>query len=175
MSKRTLPIVEYVNWLLKKYQEIQKELQAREAYRIVSINNDGDECLIKFHIVGAGKEVTYTAHTIAADDTLLEGFSKKDIRTITFYACQDLKKPAIKITEARFSEKLKKVLFRLKKKNSEEILEKSAAELSSNPETISSMSPHDAHSVGYAYGTEHVVTENEEKRKLKEMQEESKK
>ncbi len=175
MSKKTLSLIEYINWIFKKYQEVQTELQAREAYRIVSITENAyAPCQIKIHIVGTGKEIDYTPQEIVEDDRLLECFSKKDVRTITFHACDDLKKNKFKISESRFSEKIKKILFRLKKYNSDEIIEQSAGELSHNQSIITRMSPQDAHRIGYTYGTENIIMENEEKQKLKEMHEENK-
>ncbi len=175
MREKTQSFFEYINWLFKKYQEVQAELQGREAYRIVNvIENSHSPCLIKVHVVGTGKEVDYTPQEIMEDDHLLECFSKQDVRAIAFHACNDLKKPEYKISESRFSEKIKKILFRVKKYASDETIEQSADKLSQDQSIIARLSPQDAHCIGYAYGTENIIMENEEKRKLWEMHEENK-
>jgi hypothetical protein len=157
-------ISNYVSWILKKYQELHKELESREAYRIVSI----DLCKVKINIFGTGKIFESTPQEIVADDQMLEGFSKKDIRRITYHACININKPKFQVIAQSFSEKLNKMIFKVKKQNSSKILEKTADEILSTNAMISHLTPNDAHRIGFVYGSESVLREKAEKKLLKE-------
>lgn len=163
-----LQLTEYISWLLKKYQEVKKELETRQSYRITNIEYDSSgRAKIKIHIVGTGKEITFTPEELVCDDKMLEGFSRKDVRTITYYACNDLSKPKYKIVTTTLCENLKKMLFGIKEFGVDEISQKTAEEISANRSIISNISPEDAHCVGYVCGSENILREHEEKMKLK--------
>src|SRR5437879_13638056 len=97
---------------------------------------------------------------------MLEGLSKKDIRTITYYACNNLNKPTHKIAKNTFCEKFNKIIFHVKKHDSDNFVEKAAHEISADRLILSGLSPEDAHRIGYAFGSENILSEHEEKIKL---------
>ena len=170
MKTRSFQLMEYIRWLSKKYQEVQEELETRQAYRIINIeNNDSERTKLIVNIVGTGKNIEFMPEELAGDDQILEGFSKKDVRTIIYYACANLNKPKYKIIANTFCEKLKKIFFSIKKYNSNELSKKTAEEISASPAILSSMSSEDAHRIGYIYGSESILRENEEKNNLKNI------
>jgi hypothetical protein len=162
MKRMQLQVSEYIEWIVKKYHEISKEFEAREAYKIIEVKSTLE---LRIHIVGTGKEFTCSPRDIVASDHFLDGFSKKDIRAITYLACAEDRKPTVRILEQRFSEKLKKFIFRIN--HNDQIIEKSSAEISADPALLSKLNPKDAHCIGYIFGSESVLQEVEEKRKLK--------
>lgn len=161
MKKMQLLVSEYIEWIVKKYHEINKEFEAKEAYKIIEVKNPLE---LRIHIVGTGKEFNCSPKEVVANDQFLEGFSKKDIRAITYLACAEDKESRIKILEQSFSEKLKKFIFRFK--FGDQIVEKSSAEISANSMLLNKLSPKDAHCIGYVFGSESVLQEDEEKKKL---------
>jgi len=84
---------------------------------------------------------------------LLEGFSKKDIRAITYLACQQLKKPKYKIILQEFSDACNKMKFKIK--NKDQIIIKSASQIILDKSIIKNMSKDDISSVSYIAGYEH--------------------
>lgn len=170
MKNKSFQLVEYIHWLLKKYQEVLTELETRQAYRIINIeNNDHERTKLTVNIVGTGKNIQFIPEELAGDDQLLEGFSKKDVRTIIYYACANINKPKYKIIANTFCEKLRKMFFSIKKYDSNELANKTAEEISANLSVLSSLSSEDAHRIGYTYGSENILRESEEKYKLQSI------
>jgi len=172
MNRASSQIITYLEWVLKKYHEIKKELEMREAYRIVNIENDTMGITkVKVHIVGSGKDILFSPEELASNDQMIERFSKQDVRALTYYAINNVNKPKYKITGSVFCDKLKKILFSIKQHGFDNITEKTAADISADQSMMISMSQKDAHRVGYIYGSESILQETEEKKKLKNQSE----
>lgn len=168
MSSKTISLSKYIAWVSKKYNELLQETQNKEIYRIVEVKNHTHEtCKVRVHIVGTDKTIEWIPQDILADDRLLEGFSKKDIRTLTYYACKEINKPKFKIISHGFSDRLKKVLFLIKNLKTNEEAEATASKISLNKEMINQLNPEDAHRIGYWCGNEEVLKEKEMLEKLK--------
>lgn len=161
-------VSEYIGWLFKQYKQAQEELKS-DAYRIVdqTIDKKGQHQLI---IQIVGKSVTFksTPQKILADDNIVEHFSRKDIRTITYLACQDLEKPKHRIILQEFCQKLNRLVFGVKNPKKDEVLRKMPSEISKDKELLKSLSQEDAHLVGYATATEQMIVEKEAISNLKE-------
>lgn len=170
MIVKSSQINAYFSWILRKYEELKMELKTREAYQILEINrkNSGISTL-KICIVGTGKVVEYSPEEIISDDVFLDGFSKKDIRTISYYAYANLNKPKFEIIKQCFSEKLKNFVFTLKKQNSNIHHEKTAIEIAQNSSLIKELSSNDAYRIGYMFGCESILMEKQEKNRIKNL------
>lgn len=167
MDRKTSSLGEYLWWILSKYREVQQEAQLNAKYRVLKIIRTPDDTLsLRIQIIGTAKILHWSPQQIVTDDQILEGFSKKDIRTITYYACEELKKPKCKVMSHSFSNKLNKIIFLIKKLGSSKFIEKTAADISSDKEMINQLTPEDAHRVGYLCGSEAV---DEEKEMLKKI------
>ncbi len=95
--------------LLKQYKKTQ---QATNAYRIVEIKEKSNgSCELVIQIIG--KNVTFKSkpEKIAADDNMLENFSRQDVRTITYFATQEIKKTKYKILIHEFCSAFNKMIF----------------------------------------------------------------
>jgi hypothetical protein len=170
MSARPSSIFEYLNWLLKKYHEIQQQTQRADAFRIVEIkHNKLNECVVKVQMIGKATVFECTPHEIVANDQVLEGFSKKDIRTLTYFATNEIRKPKYKILVQEFSDVLNKIKFKLGMRGSAEPVEKTAEQISLDKELLNKLNAEDAHLVGFTTATEQMLKEKEEMEKLKKV------
>ncbi len=141
-----------------KYKN-KKSLQSTTLYKIVDIKTDKDNNTIL--IVQLSKRnivYKFTPKDILADNTLLEGFSKLDIRTITYLACNP-NKPKTKILTQEFNEKLNSMVFGIQRSGNKKILKKTANEISIDKPLISELTPEEALMVGYMLADESVSQE----------------
>lgn len=148
MNKKHNSMAEYVLWLIKQYHEVKQSYSAN-AYRVVDIETDKTGKLAVIVQV-CGKHITFklTPQEILADDNMLEGFSKKDIRAITYLAFND-KKPKAKIVLQEFCEKLNRVVFGIKSPGKEQILKKTAGEISLDKNLLKDLSAEEARMIGH--------------------------
>ena|SRR3990167_3522272 len=152
-------IFEYTVWLLKNNNALQ---QAKEnnIYRIIEIKQSTyDQHKIIIQVIGKSTIIECSPQEIVAEDRLLEGFSKKDVRTITFLACDQIKKPKYKIIMQECCGVFNKILFKLKKFDGKEIVSKTADQISLDKNLLSSLSREDACSICYTAGYEQSSVE----------------
>jgi hypothetical protein len=148
-------VFEHVAWFLSAQQQIQENI-----YRIVEVKQSSiGQYKLVVQVIGKSTVVECTPQEIVANDSMLEGFSKKDIRAITYFACNQIKKPRYKIIMQEFCDVFNKILFKLKKADSDEIILKSAGQISLDKNLINSLSQEDACSVSYAAGYEQSSVE----------------
>lgn len=148
---------EYLQRLIKQYQVMQTQTR-KDAYRIVGkeIGTDG-ECHLIVQVIGKAITLKAKPQELAADDRMLEGFSRKDVRVITYYACTELKQSKRKIIVLRFCNNLNKMIFGIKKRGTEDIEQKTANEISLDKALLSELSQEDAHMVGFTTASEQVL------------------
>ncbi len=170
MSKKLSLLTEYFNWILRKYLDLQNQTPSRQdAFRIVDIKHKkSGEWIIQVQVIGKASYFTCTPHEIVTNDQLLEGFSKKDIRTITYYASQECKKQNYKILIQEFCEKLNKVVFKIGMRGQAEPIEKTAEQISLDKDLINKLDSEDAHLVGYTTASEMLSKEKMEMERLKQ-------
>ena len=160
-------LANYMQWLLSQYQTYKKMQGADTTYRLVSINENTTPYKLTIQVIGKATTFVATADEILSDDTLVEYFSSKDIRTITYYATKALTQPKRKIVLQRFCEKLNQIIFNVKDSEKTAIQEKTAQEISLDKELINHLSPEDAHLVGYASGNNQQASEKSQMDALK--------
>jgi hypothetical protein len=151
-------IFQYTGWLLKKYNEQQN--YQRDIYRIAEVKQlPSGENKIVIQVIGKSVFIECTPQEIVVDDRMLEGFSKKDIRTITYFACEQVKKPKYKIVVQEFCEKFNRIVFKLKMQNDDNIVEKTASQVLLDKNLVDGLSREDVKSVSYIAGYEHSQKE----------------
>lgn len=159
--RKILSVFEYTSWLFKQCSEQQN--QRNDIYRIIEVKNpSSSQCKIVVQIIGKSMLTEYTPQEIVADDRLLEGFSKKDIRAITYFACGQLKKPKYKIVVQEVCEKFNKILFKLKAQHNDEVIVKTAAQISLDKNLINGLSQEDIQNISYVAGYENSQNEKNE-------------
>lgn len=160
----------YIRWLIVQYQNLQQQSQ-QDAYRIVNQEtNDKGHMRLVVQIVG--KSITFKAspEELAADDQILERFSRKDVRTITYYACKEIKKPKARIIFQEFREKLNKMIFGIYHRDSQNVEERTSDQISLDKDLLNEMSQEEAHLVGYTTASEQILSEKEQIQKLQDAE-----
>jgi len=158
--KKISSIFEYVGWLLKNHNH--QNQQQDDIYRITEVKQSSSgSCKIAVQLIGKSIQIECTPEEIVADDRMLEGFSKKDVRSITYLACAQIKKPKYKIIVQEFCETLNRILFKLRGQNNDETIVKTANQISLDKNLINGLSREDMQSISYIAGYEH--SQHEEK------------
>lgn len=153
---RLSSLLEYVTELVKKYNELEN-IQKRTIYRIADINSSlPNKVTIIVQFIGKSTFFHCTPEEIVADDKFLEGFSKKDIRTIIYFAHQETKNPKYKIISQDFCDERNKLLFKLKCLENDKVLLKTAGEISLDKNIIDNLSQEDICNVSFMAGHEHL-------------------
>ncbi len=169
MQKR-YSIQEAVQWIIKQYHELQQEAQQNNHYRIIDQEQKNGEIKLCIQLVGKSIIFKATPREIINDDQLLEGFSKKEIKHITYLACQDIKQPKYKIVLQEFCSKLNRLVFRLKQKGSNQTVKATAAEISQDKTILNGLSQAEAHKVGYATAMEQQQAVDQQLQMAKEKE-----
>lgn len=146
-------IVRQAKDILSQYKE---QHQQSTIYRIIEIEQllSGKYKIIA-QIIGKSTLIECTPQELVVDNKMLEGFSKRDIRTITYFACEPAKKPKYKIVMQEFCGQLNKVLFKLKFQNQNEPIVKTATQITMDKDLINDLSCEDVQSISYIAGYEH--------------------
>lgn len=149
-----------MNSMIKTYIELRAQQSEKITHRILGDSkNQNGEYILTIQVIG--KAVTFKASPkeILADDQLLESFSKKDIRLLTYLACENIKEPVHEILEQKFVRAMNKFFFKIKHGKTGEEIEKSAEEISTDLNLIKSLTPEDAHKVGFVTANEMIKEE----------------
>lgn len=168
MNLKSSNLSGFISKILQQYMQLKQELQQQQAYKIVGKETSEDGKLL-LTVQLSGKSVTFkaTADEILADDNLVECFSSKDVRTMTYLACEKkFNKPKNKIVFRDFCIKLNQMIFGVKKPGSEEINSKTAAEISADKDLLNDLEAKDAHMVGYMAASELEAKHSQQKDQL---------
>lgn len=158
MFKKMSSIVEYVSWLYKINSENQQMLG--NVFRIVNTeNNKFGEHILDIQVINKATIFRCTAKEIAARDSLLECFSKQDIRVITYLATKDLFVPKTKIVSEEYDSDLQRTIFNIKSSNSDELTQLTVDKIALNKNILKDMSQEDAHKAGYHFAIEQLLLE----------------
>lgn len=163
---------EYFGRILKQYRELQHASSQHNAYRIIEINESKKSGRVELIVQVVGKSCVFKAkpEKIAADDKLLENFSKQDVRTITYFATQEIQKPKYKILVKEFCSAFNKMIFSVKKHDSEKVTQITAEELSQNKDLLNELSPEEAHLIGYTVANEKTNDDAQQREQLHDQE-----
>lgn len=153
MRLKILPVFDFTIHLLKKYKEIQ-QTQNANIYRIIEIKKLENHHKLIIQIIGKSSIIESSPHEIIASDNLLEGFSKKDVRMITFLACNPIKNKKYKIIRQELSEDSHQMIFKLREMASQEFLTKTANQIIMDNDLINNLSREDLKTISYIAGYE---------------------
>ena len=146
---------------LKQWSE--RRFQPPNVYRLVEIKQSpSGYCKLSVQVIGKAKILEYSPQELIANDRILEGFSKKDIRSIAYLACEQSKRPRYQIVMQEFCNKFNRMLFKLKKQDSNETISKTAGQISLDKHLINNLSQEDVCSISYVAGYEQSYLEQEE-------------
>lgn len=134
-------------------------------YKLVDIlETDGQHVAV---IKLLNKNVTFNAtpEEILANDNLVDQFSPRDIRALTYLGYLGINSPKYKILARKLCEN-EKINFIIQKKGEKKVVIKTAAEIVSESNFISDMNSEDAKTVGYTMAIEAVSEEKRQKEAL---------
>lgn len=156
MSKKSKlsSISKYFTWLLKQYHELKQQSQ-QDTFRIIEIKEQKNGSY-QFMIQIIGKRIRFKSspEELAADDNMMQRFSRHDVRTITFFACQERKKPKYKILMKEFCSTFNKMVFSFGKRGSNTVTQKTAAQIAKDTDVIKNISPEEAYVIGFTLAAE---------------------
>lgn len=151
---KILSIFEFTVSLLKKFNEMQK-YQEKNMYRIIEIKDlPNNQYKLIIQIIGKSSIIECSPDEIAGVDTIIEGFSKADVRTITYLTCTQNNKPRFKIIAQEFCEYSNGMLFRLKDLITNTIIIKTANQIIMDKNIINYLNNEDINSISYIAGYE---------------------
>ena len=134
------------------------------AYRIVEIIQEEDEeYSVKIQMINKSMIFTAKPEEILAKDEVIDQFSPRDVRTLTYLGYLSKNSPKYKILAHRLLENDHRVVFILKGKGNKKIISKTVKELQEEKNIVNNMSSKDAQIVGYAIASESAVDEKNNK------------
>jgi hypothetical protein len=158
MLKKISTLIEYIAWLYNQNIELQKSTGS--IFRIINAEkNKHGEHIIEVQVINKSTVFKCGANEIAAQDQLLECFSKSDVRMITYLATEDLLKPKKKIIGFEYDGQTEKTFLKIRHHGSDQLLKITADKISNNPELLNELSQEDAHKAGYLTATEQMILE----------------
>lgn len=170
MFKKMSSIIEYVSWLYKINSQQQQMLG--NVFRVIKTEkNKFGEHILDIQVINKATIFRCTAKEIAARDSLLECFSKQDIRIITYLATEDLFLPKKKIVSQEFDNELQKTIFKIQSSGTSELARMTADKIALNKNIIKDLSQEDAHKTGYHFAVEQLLLERAAIEKMKKLNE----
>jgi hypothetical protein len=153
--------------LTKSWRDIQSSQSYTPSFRLVDISTDENENHIaKIQVIS--KNITFDCcpEEILAKDDMVDLFSPRDIRTLTYLGYLGVNSPKYKILAQRLS-KNDQVVFALKKKGHEHTVIKTADEIMKDQDVLNTLGSKDAHLVGYTAASEQYKIEQQQKEALR--------
>jgi hypothetical protein len=166
-----------MNKLLTWYQNFKKqwhearELQVlRPSYRLIDISMDeNDNYIARIQIISKSITFNSSPEEILASNEMVDQFSPRDIRTLTYLGYLGINSPKYKILAQRLSQN-DQVVFALKKRGSDESVVKTADEIMKDNDVLKALASEDAHLVGYTAASDQYKLEQKQKEALKKQQ-----
>ena len=136
-------------------------------YRVVEIFQDEEgDYMVQIQIINKSLAFKSKPEDILAKDNLVDQFSPRDVRTLTYLGYLGVNAPKYKILAKRLCEN-DKLMFAIKKKGDDKVIIKTADQIMQEKEILESLNSQDAHDIGYTFASENVVDERNRKKTLK--------
>ncbi len=160
-----------LNAQFKMFREFYREAIQKKTYTPVytidEIAQDEEgQYVVSIRILNKRSVFQIQPEELLANDTLVDQFSPRDIRTLTYLGYLDVNAPKYKILAKRLSTEHDKIVFALKKKGEKEMIIKTAEQILGEQEILSSLKPEDANVVGYTVATESIHNERKQREAL---------
>lgn len=161
-------IVRTINKIRKIYHDIKIEkdkLVYRPLYKLVEIQEEDNEFTVRIKVIQKNITFLVKPEDILADDNLVNQFSPKDVRALTYLGYLGINGPKYEILAKQLSQN-DKITFLLKKNGNKNIVAKSATEIYNAVDIIKNMKSEDAQAVGYIAAMESIQLEQKQKSEL---------
>lgn len=165
MLKKISTLIEYVGWLYKQNAQLQQASGC--IFRIVkNEKNTRGEHILHIQVINKSTIFQCLAKEVAANDQLLECFSKSDVRIITYLATEDLFLPKNKILAHEYNDELQRTVLTIGVHGKNESMQITADKVSLNNDMLKTLSREDAHRAGYLMALEQMELERKAIEKL---------
>lgn len=157
---------------MRTLAKIYKESTARSsyipAYKVVELaEKEPGSYIATIQVINKNVVFHSKPEDILKDDRLVDQFSARDIRTLTYLGYLGINSPKYTILAKRLSENADKTIFALRERGNKKVVTKSAQEIFSDKNVLKSLSATDAHDVGFTVASDAVVKEKHLKESLK--------
>jgi hypothetical protein len=153
-------LINKTRWLISKWKEATAQMSYTPTYRLEEIIRDKEEqYTVLVRVVNKHFTFKMKPEEILAEDKLVDQFSPRDIRTLTYLGYLGINAPKYKILAKRLSHENDKIIFALKKKGENKVIVKTADQILNEREILSSLNAEDAKTIGYTVGTESIYNE----------------
>lgn len=157
---------------ISKFSKLIAKLYRAEsytpAYRLAEISQtETDEYVVMVQIINKNAVFQTKPEEILANDSLVDQFSPRDVRALTYLGYLMINSPKYKILAQRLSEEHDKVLFALRKKGEKKVIIKTADQIMQESDILHNLKAQDAQTIGYTVATENILHENKAKEALK--------
>ena len=162
-------IQEYIASLITLISELKKDVERQVNYKIVDIKTDAqDNTILMIKLSGKQAVVACSPDEIVSHDGFLEGFSKQDVRTITYFATKQLHRPSIELIGQHIDCSTNETIFQFNDRKEGAHFNKPASEVSCAHTLLRKLDQLDAHIIGYAACAEAFERERRELDALRE-------
>jgi hypothetical protein len=151
--------------IIKQIQKTNKKDIYKPLYRLAEIREENDEYIVVIKMIKRNIAFETKPEDILANDFLVDRFSPRDIRTLTYLGYLGVNGPKHKILAQRLSQN-EKTTFVLKKKGEKKVILKTADKIIQETNIILGMSSQDAKTIGYAVAAEAAAEEKKQKQAL---------
>ena len=162
-------VVSRIKQWIRALQHVGKTTQNngdfyRPVYRVARIEKtDTGEYSIVIQMIGKAMGYRIKPEKLLADDAMVDLFSPRDIRSLTYLGHLGINAPKYKILAQQLSEEKDQTIFALHKKGDKNHSVVTAQEISSNEEILKNLSQKEAHMIGFAAATEQMAIEKQQK------------
>jgi len=160
-------IVSKIKSLFFHIQDLFLTTRSNHRYRILSVEkNDKEEFIADIQLVNKSQHFRMKPEDILSNDAMVDKFSQRDIRTLTYLGYLGINTPKYKILAKRLSMNDKTLVFAIQQRGSKGALILTSQEISSNKAVLEGLDQKDAHMVGYTSAQEMAQTEDFMKKQI---------
>lgn len=152
--------------LLSLIKDARKKDVYHAIYRLVEVfHNEQEEYMVQVQVINTRATFYIKPEEILSNDDLVDYFSPRDIRTLTYLGYLGMNSPKYKILAQRLMEN-DKLIFAIKKRGDKDIILKTAGEIIKEQDIIANLSCVDAKAIGYALAQDSL---HEEIKQIEEL------
>lgn len=141
-------------------------------YKLVEIFQDEHSSyLVTVQMINKSACFNAKPEELLADDKIVDLFSPRDVRTLTYLGYLEINSPKYQILAKKLAAGNDRFIFALKKRGQKTIITKTAAQIINENEIMSSLDPTDAKTIGYTVAIEDIKIETKQKKALLESRE----
>lgn len=157
----------WINPLIHLFQEFLKE--KTYPYRLVEIKFCEKREAFFTNLQFSSKNLYFeiSLQKLVVNNELIESLSPPDVRLITYFACMENMEPKFYIDSWYFSKDRQEEVFTIKNRHLNYSLSKTAPEIYKEKSMLRKFNPEDAHTIGFIQGTNSVLRETNELKRIK--------